>query len=126
MKRASTGRRREYPGGDSDSDGYRRLHRDQRPPHRGVYPDGRPPNRGGHPDREGYPNRGGRPHDQGGYPGGRPPDGGRGPPGGGYHNRGRRPLKEEDTLVEDPLKEEKPLDLLQDKDHQALKDLLGL
>ena len=29
--KASTGRRREYPGGDSDSDGYRRLHRDQDP-----------------------------------------------------------------------------------------------
>ena len=30
---------------------------------------------------------------------------------------------EEDTLVEDPLMEEEPLE---DKDHQALKDLLGL
>ena len=29
--RASRGRRREYTGGDSDSDGYRRLHRDQNP-----------------------------------------------------------------------------------------------
>ena len=40
------------------ADGYRRLHRDQRPPDRGVYPGGRPPDRGG------YPNRGGRPPDQ--------------------------------------------------------------
>ena len=45
--RASIGRRREYPGGDSDSDGYRRLHRDERPPDRGGYPGGRPPDRGG-------------------------------------------------------------------------------
>ena len=30
--RASTGRRREYPGGDSDSNGYRKLLRDQMPP----------------------------------------------------------------------------------------------
>ena len=43
------------------------------------------------------------------------------------------PLEEEDTLVEDPLMEEEgplmeedPLDLLEDKDHQVLKDLLGL
>ena len=43
------------------------------------------------------------------------------------------PLEEEDTLVEDllmeeegPLMEEDPLDLLEDKDHQTLKDLLGL
>ena len=41
------------------------------------------------------------------------------------------PLTEEDTLVEDPLMEEEapdgggPLDLLEVKDHQALKDLLG-
>ena len=34
--RASTGRRREYPGGDSHSNGYRRPHRGQRPPDRGV------------------------------------------------------------------------------------------
>ena len=54
VQRASTGRRREYPGGDSDSDGYRRLHRDQRPPDRGEYL-----NRGGRPpDREGYPGGG--------------------------------------------------------------------
>ena len=45
--RASTIRRREYPGGDSDSDGYSRLHRDQRSP-----------------DRGGHPNRGGRPPDK--------------------------------------------------------------
>ena len=51
--RASTGRRRAYPGGDGDSDGYRRLHRDQRPPDRGGYQGGRPPDRGGHPDRGG-------------------------------------------------------------------------
>ena len=35
------------------------------------------------------------------------------------------PLVEEDTLVEDPLMEVDPLDLLKDEDHQALKDLLG-
>ena len=41
------------------------------------------------------------------------------------------PLEEENTLVEDPLMEEEgplmeedPLDLLEDKDHQALKDPL--
>ena len=41
------------------------------------------------------------------------------------------PLTEEDTLAEDPLMEEEgpqieedPLDLLEDKDNQALKDLL--
>ena len=94
--RAFMGRRREYPGGDSDSDGYGRLHRDQRPPDRGGYPGGRSHDRDGGPSRGGYPNRGGG------------------------------PLEEEDTLVEDPLMEEDPLDLLEDKDHQALKDLLGL
>ena len=98
MPRASTTRRREYPGGDSDSDGHRRLHQDQRPPDRGRYPNG-----------------GGKPPDQGGYPGG-------GPPGGGYPNGNERPLEEEDTLVEDILMEEGPLDLLVDKDHLALKD----
>ena len=43
------------------------------------------------------------------------------------------PLEEEDTLAEDPQMEEEgplmkedPLDLLEDKDHHALKDLLGL
>ena len=42
------------------------------------------------------------------------------------------PLEEEDTLMEDslmeeegPLMEEEPLDLLEHKDHPALKDLLG-
>ena len=50
VQRASMGRRREYPGGDSNSDGYGRLHRDQRSS-----------DRGGHPDRGGYPDRGGRP-----------------------------------------------------------------
>ena len=42
------------------------------------------------------------------------------------------PLEEKDTMVEDPLieedgslMEEDPLDLLEDKDHQVLKDLLG-
>ena len=36
------------------------------------------------------------------------------------------PLIEENTLVEDPLMEEEdPLNPLEDKDHQALKDLLG-
>ena len=49
--------RREYPGGDSDSNGYRRPHCNQRPPDRGGYPDrGRRP-----PDRGGYPDKGGRP-----------------------------------------------------------------
>ena len=59
------------------------------------------------------------------------------PPGGGYPHRSGRPLEEEDTLVEDPLMEmedplmvedllvvQDPLDLLVDKDHQALKDHL--
>ena len=63
VQRAFMIRRREYPGGESGSDDYRRLHRDQRPP-----------------DRGGHPNRGGRPPDRGGYPGGGLPDGG-GPPG---------------------------------------------
>ena len=31
VQRASMGRKREYPGGDSDSDGYRRLHRPKTP-----------------------------------------------------------------------------------------------
>ena len=79
MWRASTGRGREYPGGDSDSNGYRRLHGDHRPPDRGE-----------------HLNRGGRPPDRGGHLGG------------------------------GPLMEEDPLDLLEDKDHQVLKDLLGL
>ena len=95
VQRASTGRRREYPGGDSDSDGYRRPYRDQRLPYRGGYPGGRPPDRGGH-HGGGYPNRGGRPPGRGGFPCG------------------------------DPLMEEDPLDLLEGKDHQALKDILGL
>ena len=89
--------RREYLGGDSDSDGYRRPHQDWRPPDRRGYPGGRPPDRGGYPDR------------------------------------GGRPLTEEDTLadnplieVEGPLMEEDPLDLLEDKDHQVLKDPLDL
>ena len=38
--RASTIRRREYPGGESGSDDCRRLHRDQRPPGRGGHPNG--------------------------------------------------------------------------------------
>ena len=98
--RASTGRRRKYPGGDCVSDGYRRLHRDQGPPDRGGYPGGRPPDRGGLLDRAGYPNRGGRPPDRRGYPGrGGPPDRNGGPPRGGYPDGGRRPLEEEDTLV---------------------------
>ena len=50
VQRASTTRRREYPGGDGDNDGSRRPHRDWRPPDRGR-----------------YPNQGGRPPDQGGY-----------------------------------------------------------
>ena len=48
------------------------------------------------PDRRACPNGDGRPPDRGGYPGGGPPDGG------GL------------------------LDPLEDKDHQVLKDLLGL
>ena len=73
MQRAFTTRRREHPGGDSDSDGYRRLHQDQRPP-----------------GRRRYPNGGGRPPDRGGYPGGGLPNGG-GSPVGGYPNRSGRP-----------------------------------
>ena len=113
--RAPTTMRREYPGGDSNSDSYGGPYGDQRPPGRGGYPDGRPPDGGGrHPDREGYP-------------GGGSPDGGRGPPRGGYPNGVGDPLEEEDTLPEDPLmQEEGTLDLLEDKDHQALKDLLDL
>ena len=51
VQRAPITRRREYPGGGSNSDGPRRPYRDWRPPDRGR-----------------YPNRGGRPPDQGGYP----------------------------------------------------------
>ena len=95
-----TTRRREYPGGDSNSDGYRRPKQDQRPPDREVYPGGRPPDRGGHPDRGGYPNGGGRPPGRGGYPGGGPPDGGgspglpggQGPPGTQGPPRPMRPI----------------------------------
>ena len=45
VQRASAPRRREYPRGDSEDDGSRRLHRDWRPPDKGRYPnqDGRPP-----------------------------------------------------------------------------------
>ena len=45
MQGASMPRRREYPGGDSNDDDYRRPHRDWRPPERGRYPNqgGRPP-----------------------------------------------------------------------------------
>ena len=46
---APTTRRREYPGGDSDSVGYRRPHQDQRLPDRGGYTGGRPPDRGEYP-----------------------------------------------------------------------------
>ena len=69
----------------------------------------------------GYPNGGGRPPDRGLYPDGGPPDGGRGCPGGGYPNGGGRPPARGEYPVEGPLMEE---DLLKDKDHQALKDLL--
>ena len=93
VQRASTGGRREYPQGDSDSDGYRRLHRNQRPPDRGEHLNrgGRPPDRGGHPDRGGYPNRGGIPPNREGYPAGGPPDRDGGPHRGGYPNGGGRP-----------------------------------
>ena len=42
---ASMPRRREYPGGSSNDDDYRRSYRDRRPPERGRFPnqDGRPP-----------------------------------------------------------------------------------
>ena len=89
VQRASTGRRREYPGGDSDGDGYGRLHRDQRPPDRGGYPGGTPPDRGGYPGGRppgrgrgprGYLNETGRSPGRGGYPGEGPP-GGQVPPG---------------------------------------------
>ena len=45
VQRAHATRRREYPGGNSDSDGPRGPHRDWRPPDRGRYPNrsGRPP-----------------------------------------------------------------------------------
>ena len=83
---ASMSRRREYPGGDSHDDNYRRPHRNWRPPERGR-----------------YPNQAGRPSDQGGYPD-------RGPPGGGYPIEMKDPLEEEDTQEEDPLMEmEDPL-----------------
>ena len=99
-------RRREYPGGDSDSDDYRRLHRNQRPP-----------------DRGGHPKRGGRLPDRGGHPGGGPPDRDGGPLEEDILMEVGDPLVEEDTLVEDPLMEKDPLE---DQDHQALMDLLGL
>ena len=60
---ASATRRREYPGGDSDNNGARRPHRDQRPPDRGKYP-----------------------------------------------NQGRTPPTMEDTLMENPLVIEDPLE----------------
>ena len=83
---ASAPRRREYLGGDSNDDDYRRPHRDQRPPERGW-----------------YPKQGGRPPEWGGYPD-------RGPPGEGYPHRNGRTLEEEDTQEEDPLMEmEDPL-----------------
>ena len=107
MWRTSPTRRREYQGGDSDSNGYRRPHQDWRPPDRRGYPGGRPPDRGG------YPDRGWRPPDSGEYLGRGPPDRGEGPPGGGYPNGGGGPPIEED-----------PLELLEDKDHEALKDPL--
>ena len=56
MQRTSPTRRGEYLEGDSDSDGYRRPHQDQRTLDRRGYPDGRPPDRGGGP-----PDRGGGP-----------------------------------------------------------------
>ena len=111
VQRASTIRRREYPGEDSDSDDYRRLHRDQRPP-----------------DREGHPNRGGRPPD-------REEDSlmeedplieMEGPLEKDILMEVGDPLEEEDTLVDNPLMEKDPLNLLEDEGHQALKDLLGL
>ena len=94
VQRASTTRRREYPGEDSDNYGSRRPHRDQRPPDRGKYPNqgGRSPDQGGYPDGGplgyggppggGYPKRNGRPPGRG-YPGRGPPDGDGGPPGDG-------------------------------------------
>ena len=96
--RTLTGRRREYPRGESDSDGYRRLHKDQRSPDRG-------------------------------YQGGRPLIEVEGPLEEDILIEVGDPL-EEDTLVGDPLMKEEGLlmeeDFLEDKDHQALKDLLGL
>ena len=59
VQRAPATRRREYPGGNNDSDAPRRPHRDWRPSDKGR-----------------YSNRSGRPPDQGGYPGGGPSDGG--------------------------------------------------
>ena len=77
MQKASATRRREHPGGDSDSDGYRRLYGDKRPPDRGRYPNG-----------------GGRPPHRGGYPVGGPPD-------------EEDPLEEDILMeVEDPLEKE--------------------
>ena len=108
MQRASTIRRGEYPGGDSDSDDHRRPHRDQRPP-----------------DRRGHPERGGRPLTEEDTLVGNPDRDG-GPPEEDILMEVGDPLVDEDTLVEDPLMEEDPLDLLEDEEHQALKDLLGL
>ena len=44
VQRTTTTRGREYPEEDSDNDGSRRPHRNQRPPDRGRYP-----NQGGRP-----------------------------------------------------------------------------
>ena len=55
MQRASAIWRREYLGGDSDSNGYRRPHQNWRPPNKGRYPNGG----GRHPDQGGYADIGG-------------------------------------------------------------------
>ena len=92
-------RRREHPGGDSDSDGYRRPPQGHRPPDRRRYPhgNGRPPDGGGQSRRR-YPNGHGRLPGRGGYPGGGPLE------------------------IKDPLMEmEDPLDLSVDENHLALK-----
>ena len=119
MQRTFPTRRREYSGGDGDSDGYRRPYQDRRPPDRRGYPGGRPPDRGG------------RSPDRGGYPGGGPSDKGGGPLEEDILMEVEDPIEEEDNLVEDPLMEEEgplieedPLDLLEDKDHWTLKDIL--
>ena len=84
----------------------------------------------GHLIEEGIPIGMGRPPGRGGYSGGGPPSGGRppndgGPPGGGRPLMMEDPLMVEDPLMtEDPLIVEDPLELLVDKDHPALKDLL--
>ena len=94
--RASTIRRRKYHGGVSDSDDYRRPHRSGRPLTKEDILVEDPMIEMEGPLEEDILMKVGD------------------------------PLVEEETLVEEPLiEEEDPLDVLEVKDHQALKDLLG-